>query len=152
MLQAAFDSSNKVRRRDSWNRRKGELNFVRLPMGGNAFQVVRFLCVVDCPKEGVVRLGRTSSPRSWPAHPEITKVERSVKIFDMIDWSRHGKGLSFRLGKPTGEEVFGINDANFKSCAPAGQASRGPLIDSALLRLQILFVEFVELDIAIDFR
>jgi len=30
------------------------------------------------------------------------------------------------LDEPTGEAVFGIDDANFKSCAPAGRANKGP--------------------------
>ena len=35
------------------------------------------------------------------------------------------KGILFRLDKPTGEALFAGDGVNYKSSAPAGQASEG---------------------------
>ena len=37
------------------------------------------------------------------------------------------KGFPFRLDKPTGEALIAGEGANYKSSAPAGQASKGAL-------------------------
>ena len=55
------------------------------------------------------------------------------------------KGILFRLDKPTGEALIAGDDANYKSSAPAGQASKGALgrwvhpsmLDGALQTLNV---------------
>jgi hypothetical protein len=52
----------------------------------------------------------------------VTRGARSVK-------------LSIRLGKPTGEAMFGGGGVDFKTLAPAGQASRGQSVAFAPCQL-----------------
>ena len=52
-------------------------------------------------------------------------MERGVEVFESIDGSRHGEGLSIPVGQANWGGCFWIDVSNFKSLVPAGQASGG---------------------------
>ena len=89
MLQTTFDSSDEQCRRDSWNRRKCELNLVSIPPRREAFQVVRRPCAIEFLEKCVVRLRRKVRSPGRPSGPGVAKVERWPYVLGRVEWGWH---------------------------------------------------------------